>query len=483
MPGYTFYQLQDATGGYVITRLDPAVASSPAALAAACDATPRCNAFTTNGLLKIVPASPVFAFVDLSSEDFGDCDGVYVSSRSLSGFMMPVGAGQGPRVPRSEAVARVPVQPCVRTHVSHCQESLPGGRLAVGQHVRLLTILHHHGFSHPVLASCADPSHVPHTYRTPLPPRPPQAGLTPESLRVQGQTAHRNMQAAIAAAGRVAAQLKKGGKDPRDAKKIKPSDLKKAFDDAKVRICAAQHPVHTPSYGPSCMLHAPDVPGFNTARRALPGYQPLAPSVPFCYAPYLLPPPSARPLPARCPQVPLASSDSNLGSYTYTDVLTAMVDATWDSRTASNGSTSYSYITPVRDQRSCGSCVAFAGTAVAEAAWGAGNGVTTNNADFSEQWLFFCNGMVAGDCANGWYPGNAERVITQLNQPLESSYPYQSTYNCTKNADPVQWAGGKFSSVYYTDITAAKEHIKKWGAVMTFFNVYSDFFNWKAGSA
>lgn len=47
------------------------------------------------------------------------------------------------------------------------------------------------------------------------------------------------MQAAIAAANRVAAQLRKGGKDPKDAKKIKPFDLKKAFDDAKVRGCAS----------------------------------------------------------------------------------------------------------------------------------------------------------------------------------------------------------------------------------------------------
>lgn len=104
--GYLFYRLQNAVGALMTRRGVPAPTSTSAsaalarmravqALAAACDAAPVCNAFSTWGDLKVVPPSPVFEVLDSSSGSaFGACDGMYMRRQgSLLG--LEYAAGQG----------------------------------------------------------------------------------------------------------------------------------------------------------------------------------------------------------------------------------------------------------------------------------------------------------------------------------------------------------------------------------------------------
>ncbi|KXZ51752.1 hypothetical protein GPECTOR_11g198 [Gonium pectorale] len=321
--GYSFYRMQDALGAYSIKALDPATATTPAAIAAQCSRTDRCNAFTTSGELQIVPIIPAFSVLDGSAADAKHCDGVYVAiGKSLSGANVP-------------------------------------------------------------------------------------ADVTPAKLREAGNKQLKNLRAAVAAAKAVSDQLIKQGFDPRQADKLSRDVLRKAFTDAKT---------------------------------------------------------------------PQAQSSDALGSYTYAGVLAAITYPVWDSR-AANG-TSYSYISPVKYQGGCGSCVAFAATSIAEAAVAAANGTLVNTNDYSEQWLFFCNGLYAVECLTGWTITQAIDVIARYGLPSESNYPYTEKPDCNLASAPDRRPAGNFSSLYINDIAQAKQHIRTHGSVATYFTVYNDFINW-----
>ncbi|GFR48724.1 hypothetical protein Agub_g10681 [Astrephomene gubernaculifera] len=185
-------------------------------------------------------------------------------------------------------------------------------------------------------------------------------------------------------------------------------------------------------------------------------------------------------------KVPLSQVSATLGNYTYNDVMAALSAPTWDSRNV-NG---INYISAVKDQGGCGSCVAFASVAVAEATVATVSKMTTNTNDFSEQWLFLCNGLYQPSCDTGWYAAQATDVITKVNLPYEANYPYTaggypSTTGpwCTLNSAPEKRAGGTFTAISFTDLTLAKAHIRQYGAVTSFFAVYMDFFNWSPSSA
>ncbi|GIM04508.1 hypothetical protein Vretimale_9065, partial [Volvox reticuliferus] len=174
-------------------------------------------------------------------------------------------------------------------------------------------------------------------------------------------------------------------------------------------------------------------------------------------------------------QVPLATPN-----YTYSQIVAALSYPEWDSR-AANGTT-YNYVSPVKDQANCGSCVAFALTAAAETAVAAVKAAIANTNDFSEQWLFFCNAMYTPTCNTGWYGSQAANVLANKNIPYDMNYPYIAAPGCTLASSPEIRAGGKFSYSYYYDINLAKQHIRTYGAVTTYFTVYNDFFYWLVGS-
>ncbi|KXZ49962.1 hypothetical protein GPECTOR_18g12 [Gonium pectorale] len=178
-------------------------------------------------------------------------------------------------------------------------------------------------------------------------------------------------------------------------------------------------------------------------------------------------------------KVPLAQEDKAVGSYTFSQVLAALDYPTWDSRRVSGtGNTGYSYVSPVKDQGGCGTCVAFAATAIAETAVAIANGTAVNKNDFSEQWLFFCHGLYYATCYTGWYMSQAVDVLVRKSIPTEANYPYLSAYDCTLRSKPERRPDGTFGRASYNNIALAKQHIRQWGAVTTYFAVYTDFFDW-----
>ncbi|KXZ49973.1 hypothetical protein GPECTOR_18g13 [Gonium pectorale] len=171
-------------------------------------------------------------------------------------------------------------------------------------------------------------------------------------------------------------------------------------------------------------------------------------------------------------KVPLAQEDKVVGSYTFSQVLAALNDPVWDSRrVAGPGNTAISYVSPVKDQGSCGACVAFAATAIAEIAVAVANESAVNTNDYSEQWP---------SCSAGWYMSAAADVLVKKGIPAEANYPYIARSSCTLYAPPERFPDGAFTRATYTDLSLAKQHIRQWGAVTSYFAVYNDFFDWQS---
>jgi C1A family cysteine protease len=164
------------------------------------------------------------------------------------------------------------------------------------------------------------------------------------------------------------------------------------------------------------------------------------------------------------------------------DELAAVVPASLDWRNKSGD-----FVTPVRNQSSCGSCWAFAVTAAAESAWVISQNWSGMNLNLAEQILVSCSG--AGDCGGG-YIGSASNYIKNTGLPEEPCFIYKgldcndSTPVCCDQAC-AEWMDSTYRIDSYAGVTATVDSIKNAlntnGPLVTTMAVYNDFFSYAGG--
>jgi hypothetical protein len=147
------------------------------------------------------------------------------------------------------------------------------------------------------------------------------------------------------------------------------------------------------------------------------------------------------------------------------------------------------WMTPVRDQKRCGSCVAYGTAAAIEGYLNIVSQVSTLNIDLSEQHIFMCGD---GDCQWGWKYFEGYQTVMKIGITDEDCFPDTMGINgenvpCNKTCADIEdrlyrlkdyddygkpWGNN--------DINEVKKLILK-GPITTQFFVYRDIFSYKSG--
>ncbi len=140
------------------------------------------------------------------------------------------------------------------------------------------------------------------------------------------------------------------------------------------------------------------------------------------------------------------------------------------------------WTTPVRNQLSCGSCVAFGTISALEAVIQ----IELNqqlDIDMSEAHLFYCGG---GSCSQGWTISKAVNQLEDIGVAQESCFPYTPRQSECEKVCPdweeqaVRIIDGR--KVFSTNnITAVQQALIDHGPLVTSFTVYQDFMAYDSG--
>ncbi len=140
----------------------------------------------------------------------------------------------------------------------------------------------------------------------------------------------------------------------------------------------------------------------------------------------------------------------------------------------------YNWITPIRDQQDCGSCVAFGSVATLESLVRIETNQPELNIDLSEMHLFNCGG---GSCLFGWYNSSACSYLKNNGTPDEACWPYQDVNkSCSQNTCP-DWQTRAYKITNYgaiSGIEACKTYVAI-APILVAFEVYTDFFYYTEG--
>jgi C1A family cysteine protease len=160
----------------------------------------------------------------------------------------------------------------------------------------------------------------------------------------------------------------------------------------------------------------------------------------------------------------------------------ATAPAGFDARDVSGGN----YVTDIRDQGQCGSCVAFGSVCVLETTAAFTRRQASMALNLSEAHLFYSHGKSVGaTCDTGWLPLPALGMARDIGITFEDYFPYTAgnTGGATLNGD---WPNRLARAVDVVDLTGnpdrMKEHISTYGAITACFVVYEDFFAYRSGT-
>jgi len=147
------------------------------------------------------------------------------------------------------------------------------------------------------------------------------------------------------------------------------------------------------------------------------------------------------------------------------------------------------WMTPVKTQGICGSCVAFATTAAVEGQYNIDSMNHNYDPDLSEQHIFSCGG---GTCERGWFTSSGLNFVRRYGAPDETCFPYLSgntgdnfpcSLSCSNKNERVKFIEG-YKSIgnpwygnYLNEIKAALLD----GPLVTTMIVYEDLLYYKSG--
>ena len=137
------------------------------------------------------------------------------------------------------------------------------------------------------------------------------------------------------------------------------------------------------------------------------------------------------------------------------------------------------FVTPVRDQKKCGSCWAFAMTGALESNVIIAKDKPSQNLDLSEQVFISCGGV--GSCNGGTL--NADYLVSS-GLPPEKYYPYAAVDgDCSSAQAGWEKAAEKIGSwgSVSAKLSSIKSALAKYGPLPTAMWVYEDFMHYKTG--
>lgn len=153
--------------------------------------------------------------------------------------------------------------------------------------------------------------------------------------------------------------------------------------------------------------------------------------------------------------------------------------AAWDWRNVGGAN----YLAALRDQKSCGSCVAFGTIAAIEGTTRAAAKQASLAFDLSEAHLFYCHGAAEGrNCGNGWWPSKALDAAKAKGIVDEACFPYTpGDQACKPCVDAVARTTKIKGWTSLQSPAAMKAWIAEKGPVVACFTVYADFQAYRSG--
>ncbi|UHG90295.1 C1 family peptidase [Spirosoma oryzicola] len=179
-------------------------------------------------------------------------------------------------------------------------------------------------------------------------------------------------------------------------------------------------------------------------------------------------------------QIAAANLDAYQANLASNEAIMAPASIDWRNVNGQN------FVTGVKNQGGCGSCVAFGTVAAVESRLKIIRGAAYP-VDLSEAHLFYCiarsQGRTCGGSSGGWWPGPAMDGFRDIGVTDETCYPYTAgDQNCTGRC--ADWANRVTKISGYTRLTNIadmKDWISKNGPMEACFTVYDDFYSYKSG--